>query len=201
MSPWFYPWQMGRILLLAMEETLGREGMSSVLRLASLTTWIDGYPSPDAERTFPFENVSRLLQALEWAYGPQGGRGAALRIGRACFQRGLREYGPAPPTFRFLPLSQKIAVGARALADFFNDHSDQRVSVREGEGELFWSIERCPLCWEQRAAEPLCYLAVGLIQEALYWVSGGKSFDVKETTCLARGESACTFAIDLMPFS
>ncbi len=205
MSHWFYPQQMGRVLLLAMEEILGREGMSSVLERAALTSLADHYPPPCSEKTFPFENISSLLQALEQVYGPVSGRGAAWRIGRACFQHGLREYGSgtggAAAAFRLLPLPHKITVGARALADFFNQQSDQRVSVQESEEKLLWKIERCPLCWERRAREPLCHLAVGLIQEALYWVSGGRYFDVKETTCIARGESACMLAVDPAPLS
>jgi len=109
--------------------------------------------------------------------------------------------GYTDATFRLLPLPRKITLGARALADFFNQQSDQRVLVQDGEAKLLWKIERCPLCWERRASEPLCHLAVGLIQEALYWVSGGRHFEVQETTCVARGESACTLAIDLVPLS
>jgi predicted hydrocarbon binding protein len=44
-------------------------------------------------------------------------------------------------------------------------------------------------------------LAVGLLQEALYWLSGGKIFDVKEITCIARGDPACTIVIDPTPLS
>ena len=37
MTEYFYPERMGRIILLAMEEVLGREGLNSVLQIASLT--------------------------------------------------------------------------------------------------------------------------------------------------------------------
>jgi len=40
-----------------------------------------------------------------------------------------------------------------------------------------------------------------LIQEALYWVSGGKYFQVEEKTCIACGDSACTIVIDQTPMS
>jgi predicted hydrocarbon binding protein len=196
---------MGRIILLAMEEVIGREATHSVLKQASLSAYADKLPEPRSDRTFSFETVSRLLESLEQAYGPQGGRGTALRIGRSCFQYGLREYGSllgiTEMAFRLLPLSTKLQVGARSFAELFNKHTDQRVRVEEKAGKLFWHIERCPLCWERHASEPICQMAVGLLQESLYWLSGGKIFNVEEIACIARGDAACTILIDQTPIS
>ena len=47
--------------------------------------------------------------------------------------------------------------------------------------------------------DPVCHLAVGLLQEALYWVSGGKVFNVEEKTCIAAGDATCTIEIDANP--
>lgn len=46
---------------------------------------------------------------------------------------------------------------------------------------------------------PSCHLAVGILQEALYWISSGKYFNVEETTCIAQGDSACTIEISKTP--
>jgi predicted hydrocarbon binding protein len=40
---------------------------------------------------------------------------------------------------------------------------------------------------------------VGILQEALYWVSSGKSFQVEEITCIAQGDPKCTIAVDKQP--
>ncbi len=205
MTGYFYPQRMGRIILLAMQEVLGREGVRSVLQLASLDTYLDHYPAARSDKTFPFRAVSRLQESLEQAYGPQGGRGAALRVGRACFSYGLREYGSmlgiTGMAFRLLPLPTKLRVGAKSFAELFNRHTDQRVRVEEKDEKLLWHIQRCPLCWERRAREPVCHLAVGLLQESLYWLSGGKTFNVDEIACVACGDPACTVSIDPIPLS
>ena len=103
--------------------------------------------------------------------------------------------------FRLLPLSSKFSVGSKSFADLFNKHTDQVVSVEEQDDRLFWHIERCPLCWERHATEPVCHLAVGLLQESLYWLSSGKIFNVEEITCIARGDQTCTIVIDKTPIS
>lgn len=205
MPTYYYPQKMGRIILLGMEEVMGQNGVDALLHLASLESFIHNYPPARSERTFPFETVSQIQSTLEQAYGPRGGRGLALQIGRACFKYGLKEYGSmlglTQMAFRMLPLSTKLHSGAKTFADLFNKHTDQRVTVEEKETQFFWHIERCPVCWDRRAEQPVCHLAVGVIQESLYWLSGGKIFNVEETACIARGDPACTIVVDKLPFS
>lgn len=199
----FYPNRMGRIILLSMEEVMGRNGVIAILKLASLFSLLDNYPEDSADRAFPFSTVSSMTEMLEQVYGPHGGRGLALRIGRACFNSGVRQYGTqigiTEMAFRLLPLPAKINAGAKALAELFNNYTDQKVRVVEDNGLLFWHIDQCPLCWERRSQEPVCHLAVGLLQEALYWLSGGKVFNVEEKTCIAAGDETCTIEIDQSP--
>jgi predicted hydrocarbon binding protein len=205
MTEYFYPERMGRILLSAMEEVLGREGLNSALQIGSLAGLIDHFPAARPDKTFSFETVSRLLESLEQAYGFQGGRGIALRVGRACFKYGLRDYGTllgvTEPAFRLLPFPARLQAGARSFAAMFNNQTDQRVRVEEKEGKLFWFIERCPLCWQRQTSGPVCHLAVGLLQESLSWLSGGKIFSVEEFACVASGDKACIFVVNQTPLS
>jgi predicted hydrocarbon binding protein len=199
----YYPNRMGRIILLSMEEVMGRNGVNAILNLSSLSQWIDAYPPDDSEPGFPFQTVGRITDMLEHAYGPHGGRGLALRIGRACFNYGIRHYGKqmglTEMAFRLLPLPAKVSAGAQVFAELFNNFTDQKVRVEETDGKILWHIERCPLCWGRSAHDPVCHLAVGLLQEALYWLSGGKVFQVEEQTCIAAGDSTCTIEINQTP--
>jgi len=202
-QPFFYPNRMGRIILLSMEEVMGRNGVHALLKLASLPSLLDNYPTDNTERAFPFSTVSTMTDMLEQVYGPHGGRGLAMRIGRACFNNGIRQYGTqmgiTEMAFRLLPLPAKVNAGAKAFAELFNAYTDQKVRVEEEGNTLLWHIERCPLCWERHTHEPVCHLAVGLLQEALYWLSGGKVFTVEEKTCIAAGDETCTIVIDQSP--
>jgi predicted hydrocarbon binding protein len=200
---YYYPNKMGRIILLAMEEIMGRNGVNAVLNLAKMRRVINNYPPNNFDRQFAFEDVGAVQQALEDMYGPRGGRGLALRAGRACFKYGLKEFGPvlgiADLAFRLLPLSMKLKVGAEVFADTFNKYTDQRVRLSDDSDQIFWHIERCPICWGRKSDIPCCHLAVGILQESLYWVSGGKNFSVNETTCIAHGDETCTIVIDKKP--
>lgn len=191
-------------MLLGMEEIMGSNGVEAVLHLPLLEKF-SPILQDNVDQPFSFEVVSAMQSALEQAYGPRGGRGVALRIGRSCFKYGLKEYGSmlglTEVAFRLLSLPVKLRIGAKTFSDLFNKHTDQRVRVEEKEDKILWHIERCPLCWGRTAEEPVCHLAVGLLQESLYWVSGGKVFSVEETACIAKGDPACTIVIGQTPLS
>jgi predicted hydrocarbon binding protein len=198
-----YPNKMGRIVLMAMEEVLGRNGINDVLNLSELSRLINCYPPNNFDLQFNFGDLGKIQNALDDLYGPLGGRGVALRSGRAAFKYGLREFGPlmgiTDLAFRLLPLNEKLSTGLNVFAEAFNRFSDQRVSIEELPDRFFWHIERCPVCWGRHADSPVCHLAVGILQEAMYWVSGGKHFLVEETQCIAKGDLTCTILIDKKP--
>lgn len=199
----YYPDRMGKIILQAMEEILGRNGLNAILNLASLPDLSDRVSQHEYNQPLSFQAIGSIHTALERFYGPHGGRGVALRVGRACFPHGLREFGDSHGftdlSFRLLPLSLRFARGASMLAALFNQHSDQRVRLEHQQNALLWNIERCPLCWERSTEAPACQMAVGLLQESLYWMSGGKLYQVEETACIACGDSACTIRIAKTP--
>jgi predicted hydrocarbon binding protein len=202
-TPYYYPNKMGRIVLAAMEETLGSGEMKDLLHHSCHKHRIDHLPPNNFALQYSFEELSQLQTTLEEMYGIRSGRGLALRSGRACFKYGLREFGPllglTELSFRLLPFDVKLRAGADLFADMFNRYSDQRVRIEENGDRLLWHIDRCPICWGRRSQAPVCHLAVGILQEAAYWVSGGKFFPMEEVLCIARGDPTCTIAISKTP--
>lgn len=201
----YFPNRLGRIMLFAFEEIMGKHGLNAVLNLTSLSSLIDNYPPEDDQRAVPFETISLLQSSVELGYGPHGGRGLAMRAGRVFFSHGLRRYGPGlglnDTAFRLQPPDLKIIYVLETLTDFFNQNTDMVVSLKESEQRIHWQVEQCPWCWDRRGSEPLCQFAVGMLQEALYWVSGGKFYNVVEETCIAQGDPACLIAIDRAPLT
>jgi predicted hydrocarbon binding protein len=129
----------------------------------------------------------------------------ALRIGRVCFNYILREYGGVlgftVQTFKLLPLKDKIIQVVNELAKVFNSTNQQKVTVNVKQTQITWNSEQCGICWDRHSDQPVCYLIVGMLQEALYWVSGGKYFAIEETECQAMGNTSCKFVISRLPLS
>lgn len=198
-----YPNKFGRIIIGALEEVMGRNGLNAVLNLAQLTYYIEKPPLNNMERQFDFAELTSLQKALDEIYGPRGGRGLAIRAGRATFAEGLRGVGVlvgmGDLAFRVLPLQSKLKIGLPALARVFSQFSDQ-VSKVHDEGEYFvYTLEECPMCWQRQAEHPICYFGLGLLQEGLHWVSGGHSFRVEMRTCQAQGDDMGRYIIYKQP--
>lgn len=202
---YYFPNRLGRILFLAFEEVIGKSGLNALLNLSALYHYVDNYPPEDDNKSVSFETISHLQHALVRQYGPHGGRGLALRVGRVFFSNGLRKYGPElglnDTTFRLQPLELKLVSVLDSLVNFFDQQTDQQATFEETEQIFLWEIERCPMCWGIQEFGPACHFAVGMLQEALYWVSGGKYYNVVEETCIAQGDSACLFVIDRTPLT
>ena len=197
-----YPNIMGRCLLSSIEEIVGRKDYLAILNAASLPELIDAAPPKNLEKQFPFERINQIQTALEQQYGTQCGQGLSLRIGRAFFNLTLREFGPevglSNSAFRLLPLKKKVKAGLESLAEIFNHYSDQHVSVSEN-GNLYWIVEQCPVCCGKRTPYKNCSLTIGFLQEAMYWITGGRQFHIEEQQCQGVGDPTCTFCIDEKP--
>ncbi len=198
--------KFARIALLAYEEIMGKNGLNAILNLAGLSNLIENYPPDDLERQFDFADYTAIHVGLEELYGPRGGRGLALRAGRATFSDVLKDYGAlagvSDLAFKVLPLQTKIRVGLPAAARIFSQASDQLTSVNETDDAFIWTVHRCPVCWSRTGADkPVCYITTGLLHAMLTWVSGGLEFRVNESKCCAMGDAQCEFVVQKEPLS
>ncbi len=191
-SGFYYPNKFARITIEALEEVMGKNGLNAILHMADLAEYINNYPPDNLEKEFDFAYFTALCVALEEMYGPRGGRGLALRAGRATFADALRGFGALAGVgdlaFKVLPLAAKLKIGLPAMANIFTQFSDQISNVHEEEDKFIYTLERCPMCWNRKADRPVCYVGQGLLQEGLRWVSGGHEFKVDLATCIAKGD-------------
>ena len=200
---YYWPNKMGRMMLLALEDVMGKNGVNAVLNLAKLRHLINNYPPNNLDLGWSFEEMAALNQALEDMYGPRGGKGLAIRAGRAGLYYALKDFGAvlgvSDLAFRLLPLGIKMKIGLNAMAETFNKTSDQIVRLEEHRDHFLYHIDRCPVCWGRTAEVPICHAGLGLLQEGLHWVTGGKNIRVEEIACIAKGDRSCAYVIDKRP--
>lgn len=199
------PNKLGHLLLSALEEVLGANSLRAVLTLARLPELAEQKPPPNFEPAFPFSALVQLTAALDEIYGPRSGQHYALLAGRAVFRYGIKDFGGllsvADVAFRVLPLTFRVRLGMEVLAEILNRHANQQVRLAENTTAYLWIMERCGICWGWHTTYPCCSLAVGVLQEALYWVSRGRHFEVEEVTCAALGDPACMLRVGRRPIT
>jgi predicted hydrocarbon binding protein len=196
--------KFARILIESIMEITGKNGVNAVLNYSNLSSLVDNFPPDNLDRAFDFAHFSMIIQALEEIYGRRGGRGLALRIGRTTFDDVLKDYGAlagvSDLAFHVLPIQMKISIGLQAMAKIFSEKSDQISTVEELDDSYVYTIEQCPICWGREEEDhPICFYMVGLLQEGLNWISGGKDFRINETKCIAIGDDICEFTIYKQP--
>jgi len=200
---YYYPNRMGWIILRSMKNQLGPDRMAEVLKVAGLSQLGTGWLPRNLDKRFSFETISALQEATEKVFGTRAGRYINYRVGRGTFELGLKDFDPvlgiADLPMRLMPLSMKFRVGLDVFARVFNQFSDQVVRLSETETHHLWVIERCPVCWKRQTDEPCCQLAGGLLEEAVFWGTGGRRFKIEQIACIAAGDPSCTFQLNKTP--
>lgn len=200
---YFYPNKWARVILTSAEEVMGVQGVTAMLNMAKMSSYIGNYPPDNMKKEFSFEEVGRLQQAIWDMYGSRGARVFATRAGEQSFKDGLAQFksvaAAATVAMKVASLEAKVKIGLEFFSKFFNTVSDQVVEVSEDDKYWIWTITRCPVCWGRKSDEPVCHLAIGVLQAAFAWVSDGKKFRILETECKAKGDKNCVIKIEKVP--
>lgn len=200
----FYPNKFARITLSAFEDVLGENGLNSVLNHASLNKFVTQKPPDDLHRDFDFADLSSIFLAIENLYGPRGGRGLALRVGKVSYSDYLKHFGALSgfkhPEFMELPLNSRLEISLIAGSRLFSRMSDQTITLSTLDGNYIWSTLNCPVCQgRSNQDKPMCYSTIGFLQAMLTDVSGGLEFKITESKCQAMGDDSCEIIIQKEP--
>ncbi|RPJ46775.1 MAG: hypothetical protein EHM21_08500 [Chloroflexi bacterium] len=191
-----------QILLAGAQEILGTEGMRKIIERLSSGAGSPKDMSPGWEEKISLAQAGPFLRELETLYGATGGRGLALRIGRAVFHYGLKHLGEQAgfrkTEFRLLPAPRRLDNGLRTLARIVGDECNSSVAVSDEGTHWLWRMDRRPNDPGPQMGDP-CYLIAGLLQEFTAWAGGGRFYRVVETECQAAGCPACVYQIEKKP--
>ena len=187
-----------RQALTSMQEVMGDNGLNAVLRTSGLERFIGNFPPNNLEPSIQASQYAKLNEAIEQFYG-RGGKGMLRRIGKASFQYGVREQsallGVAGVALKLLPEKQRIKFILNGMADALKK-SNPAVNawVDESGDRLAYIESTCAICHGRHSTEPICYLYVGSISEAVHWATG-KEYIISETHCIAKGDEYCRFEV------
>lgn len=187
--------EMGRLMADGIERVIGQTGAQAVNRLAGLSS---GGAAGSLE--LPSVELAALQVALEEVYGTRGGRGIALRAGRAIFAslRHAHEgaLGWDQVKFRLQPAPLRLTNGFISLAGLLGELTGTEFAVTQGEDRWQMQAPQCPFCWQRETDDPACPFWVGLVQEYFLFASSGKFHSVSEVECRAAGGDACIIQVE-----
>jgi predicted hydrocarbon binding protein len=187
-----------RVLLEAIEDVMGANGTKAVLNAGGLSEYINNYPPKNLEMNASFAEYGSAQQSVEDFYGPRGARAMLLRIGRATFQFGLRDQpailGLAGIALKALPEKTRMKLILERMAKAAEERVNQPTLLREETDAFYFIVNECPCRWRPPHDKPCCYVTVGVLMEAMAWITG-KLHKVEEVACISNGASSCVYRI------
>lgn len=184
--------------LVAAEEVMGTNGIHAVLRSSKLDHFINNYPPNNLDPAIKTSEYSRFLQAIEEFYG-RASKGMLRRIGKASFLYGVREQptlmGVAGIALKLLPEKQRIKLVLNGMISALKKvNPDAEIWLEEQGDTIAYVCKTCGVCWGRESEQPVCYMYVGSVSEAVLYATGTEH-EVVETRCQAKGDEVCRFEI------
>jgi predicted hydrocarbon binding protein len=193
-----------RILFMAIEEVMGKDGMRAALHGAKLDRYIDHYPPKNLNLEVKFSEYGAIEQAVEDFYGTRGARAMLLRVGRTTFNYGIKEQsavlGLAGQALKAMPLptSAKMKLLLEQMVAAVNKTVNQPARLEEDADSFHWIVSHCMCLNRPKHSAPCCFVTLGGLMEATKWLTD-KQFPVQEVTCMNQGADACRFRISKTP--
>jgi hypothetical protein len=193
-----------RLFFSGLNEIVGRKELARLLE-TDTNGAMPGGPSEDESAVLYLreKGMSRLQARMEKQFGRKELQGLLLRSGRASCKFFVRQYGPemqvTSTEYRLLPTKKRLLKGLKAAAGLCAELFHKEISVVE-EGDYWIWQETQPD--NETASDTNCpefFFTIGLLQEYLAWLSGGKTFQVKRAETGGNFEGLSRLAISKQP--
>jgi predicted hydrocarbon binding protein len=187
--------RMIKLFVSAAREEAGEEKLPQILEKASLSPAVIEAASINRLSGGGAAEIYASIQlALRLFYG-RGARGLLLRIGANMWERFVAEANFREKTeleiLRRLPVPARRKRTLEFIAEQFRAGGGAAMVHLLDTDLLFVDRSGAATCG-QESSEPICFVTHGLLEAALYWVTG-QSADVEEVSCKAMGAEACEF--------
>ncbi len=196
-TPAAFPPRLLKIFIETLANELGADNLMAVLDKASLpASWADLEAVSRFDAAAAGQAYAGLQQAVRTVYG-RGARGILQRVGNRLWHNLLDQGGLGAKAqaalIKGLPARAARKPALDLLARLLSAKPGD-ITVHTLDLDLLFVDHAAPSANGQRGDEPICWLTLGLIREALYWATG-RDYDIAEISCRALGAQTCEFKI------
>ncbi|MBI5652004.1 MAG: hypothetical protein HZC40_16430 [Chloroflexi bacterium] len=191
-----------RVVLLGVEDVVGKKGMSPILRAANLPQYIDNYPPSNTEHGgHQLRYMAQVNHALYDIYGARGARAILNRIGRGRAKSVIEENATCANAVKLLvsplPRRLKVKLSLEKISKEYSAQMGTHVHIAEDGDHFVWDDANCAACVDWASDAPVCHTTTGFIFGVIAWGLGEEDFQVKEIACRAKGDATCKYQVAL----
>lgn len=165
-----------RLALEIVEELLGRNGRTAVLRLADLERYIHELPPANDNMEIPRGDITALFSGIVSTYGDQGARGVFRRWGHSFAERQLQgrlSLRLWKIRMKFIPKERRTkAILERLLPEVGLIPEAHSLSIENKDQHLLLKLNDTTYCYGQKQGQPSCLTLVGMLERIMRWATG-----------------------------
>jgi predicted hydrocarbon binding protein len=186
-----------RVVLLAVEEVIGKNGLKSVLNYAGLATYIDNFPPNNAEKNgIRISDNMKMAMGIEEVFGRDGARAILFQVGRMNAKWGLEENPDVAEAAKSAMATMSEHDRAKTILTFAANAVSTQLSTEtwvEEDGDCILVKDKAAsYCFDRKSDAPVCHPISGFWSGLVEWAVGNKEWKAQETGCMAMGDEFCT---------
>jgi predicted hydrocarbon binding protein len=186
-----------RVVLLAVEEVIGENGLKSVLNFSGLAHYINNLPPNDTEKDGArISDNTKLAAAIEEVFGKDGARAILFHVGRMNAKWGLEENPDVAQAAKSAMAAMSEYDRAKTIltyaANAVSTQLDTETWVEEDGDCILVKDKAASYCFNRESDAPVCHPISGFWSGLVEWAVGNKGWRAEETECMAMGNPYCT---------
>jgi predicted hydrocarbon binding protein len=189
-----------RVVLLGIQEIIGKNGLKTLLNHTGLKKYKDELPPNDHEKNLCMASeVSIVDRGVADIFGKNGGAAILFQVGRMQAKWGLEEnpdtVTAARQLFSGMPEFDTARTAVELAAGVVAAETESKAWGEADGADVLYHIDEATHCFNVKSDAPLCYVTSGFITGIVQWATGKNDWMGKEEKCMAQGAAYCTFRV------
>jgi predicted hydrocarbon binding protein len=176
-----------RMVLDSTEEIIGTNGLKALLNYGGLIHLFENKPDYSFDKNYTDEEYGRLTSSWYKVLGDAGGKAVFRMIGKASGKRSIKT--GLFDSLKDLPPQQKLF----KMVELFALGTGRGAALQDGDA-VTYDNPGCTACAGINSDAAICTGLNGVFDEYAAW-AGVVGVKTVETTCKAKGDSACRYEI------
>jgi predicted hydrocarbon binding protein len=189
-----------RVMLLGINEIVGRNGLDVVLNFTGLTKYRNAFPpNNDLVEDCRISEATGLDKGVEEIFGGNGAAAILVQVGKKQALWGLEENrevsGQLKESMEGKDDVERIKMILNITAAIISAQMNTEVWIEEDDGAVYYCDRGGTHCFNRTGSQPVCFVTVGFLLGLVEWATGNNDWKVKETRCIALGHEYCVYRI------
>jgi predicted hydrocarbon binding protein len=189
-----------RVVLLGIEEIIGKNGLNTVLNKAGLQKYRDNLPPNDHEKNLCLASeITRVDRDVADIFGSNGSAAILFQVGKMQAKWGLEENPDTVTAARSLLAGKSEFETARMALELaaavVAGESDCKAWAEVDGADLLYNIDENTHSFGIKSAEVVCHVTSGFVTGIIQWATGKTDWIAREQQCMAQGAPHCTHRV------